>query len=522
MTRAGDGEAVRARFSAGAMRRNVVYFGITKLASAGLGFPILVLVTSNLPRVEFGLYILLTNFARLLTSLSLLGLDWSVFRYLPEFYSSGSAAALRRLMAICIGLRSAVLCLLALVLLVAAAPVAALLGAPEAAGPLRLYVVVLVADGIAEFVRSNVFAALLRQGYQLVSQVVRSAVHLAILSGLVLFGTSAVTLRNVILSEICGATLGLLLVIVQLLMLDRRHAQELGAGAGRTMRRIRDLLRFGFSQYLNDLIRLLGDAPLVSVVGAHLVGLGGLAAFGFARNLSVQIHRVLPSENFVSLVWPKVIASYTATRRFDDLVRQSSLVMKLSNAMLASIVCLFVVYGRPIVDLLSGGKYGSSHALMLIFLVWLFAMSQRILLDAIATTIERLQALRLGAIAMAIVTVPVAALLAWLGLGAFALAAGIVIGLGTSVAVAWWQLWRFGFRIPFDTRGHLRITGTSLIAIAAGLIARTLLPDDLAGLVAGAAVIGLGFLGGLLLLRPFDAAERQILERFVGRRLPLL
>jgi O-antigen/teichoic acid export membrane protein len=514
--------SVPSRYSVGAMRRNAIYFAIAKLASAGLGFPILILVTSNLPAVAFGLYILVTNFARLLTGLSLLGLDWVVFRYLPERYTSGSAASVRRLMGACIGLRGAVLGVLGLALLLAAGPVAALLGAPEAARPLRLYLVVFFADGVAEFVRSNVFAALLRQGYQLVSQIVRSAVHLAILSALVLVASTPLTLHGVILSEICGSTIGLLVVVAQLVILDRRHAREIGVQEGRAMRNVRELLRFGLSQYLNDLIRLLGDAPLVSVAGAHLVGLDRLASFGFARNLTLQIQRFLPSENFISLVWPKVIVSYSVSRSFQGLVRQSSLVMKLSNTALALIFCIFVVHGRLITDLVSGGRYGHSYALLLVFQLWLFAQSQKILLDAIATTVERLQALRLGAAAMAVVTVPAVVLLAWLGLGAFALAVGLVFGLGTSIAVAWWRLWRFGFRIPFDIQGHLRILGAALGAIAVGLLLRAALPDGLVGLVIGGGGVAIAFACGIRLLRPFAAEERDTIERFVGRPLYIL
>jgi O-antigen/teichoic acid export membrane protein len=517
-----ESASVASRYSVGSVRRNAIYFAIAKLTSAGLGFPILVLVTSNLLPVEFGLYVLVTNFARLLIGLSLLGLDWVVFRYLPELYTSGSATSVRRLMGTCIALRSAVLGVLCLILLLAAAPVCALLGAPDAAGSLRLYLVIFVADGIAEFVRSNVFAALLRQGYQLVSQILRSAVYLVILSALVLLGTSPLTLRGVIVSEICGSTLGLLLVIAQLAALDRRHAREMAGREGHVTRGLRDLVRFGLSQYLNDLIRLLGDAPLVSIAGAHLVGLNSLASFGFARNLSLQIQRFLPSENFISLIWPKIIVSYSVSRSFDGLVRQSSLVMKLSNTALAAILCVFVVYGRFIVDLVSGGKYGHSYALLLVFQLWLFVQSQRILVDAIATTVERLQALRLGAAAMAVVTVPVVVLLAWLDLGALALAIGLVVGLGTSVGVAWWRLWRFGIRMAFDVRGHMRIAAAAAGAIAFGMILRSALPPGLVGLAIGGSAIGLAFAGGIRLLRPFGAEERESIERFVGRSLFIL
>src|SRR6185369_13788052 len=101
---------------------------------------------------------------------SLLGVDWAAFRYLPESYASGSVAAMRRLLVTFVGHRAVVMVVLAIAFLMAATPICALIGSPGSENALRLYLIVFLADGIAEFIRANVFAALLRQGYQLVSQ----------------------------------------------------------------------------------------------------------------------------------------------------------------------------------------------------------------------------------------------------------------------------------------------------------------------------------------------------------------
>src|SRR5258708_14316300 len=90
--------AAMRRAAPAAMRRNAIYFAAAKVASAGLGFAILVLVTRSLTPLQFGVYVVMSNFARFVAGLSLLGVDLAAFRYLLEFYVSGSVAALLRML----------------------------------------------------------------------------------------------------------------------------------------------------------------------------------------------------------------------------------------------------------------------------------------------------------------------------------------------------------------------------------------------------------------------------------------
>jgi O-antigen/teichoic acid export membrane protein len=511
------------RYSRKAVRRNMVYFALGKVFSAGLSFAILGLVATKLSYLDFGIYVLVVNFGRMIITMSYLGIDWAAFRYLPQFYAASNAAALRRLLATLIGLRAAIVLLLAAVGILLASPLSDLVGAPNSADALRLYFAVVIADAIGEFVRLKIFSALLRQGFQLVSQLTRSAVHVAILLVLTRLSAGEIPLSLVIESEICAAMLSLVVVAAQLWLLDRQHTRDFSAAPGEgVLPGIRALLRFGFYQYVNDVIVLLGEGPTVSVIGANFVGLSGLAMFGFARNLAQQLQKVMPAENFIYLVWPKLILSYSVSRGFDQLMRHTMLVVKLSNIILAAAICALVVYGREVAEIFSGGKFGDAYGLVLVFAAWLFAQSQCIAVYVIATTVERVDALRFASLATAITTVPVALALLALGLGPYALAAALVAGQVAYVAVACWRLGRAGYRVFLDVKGHGRILIAAVAGLAAGLAIKALLPPGLPWLVVGGATIGLVFAIAIRLLRPFDLDERRTLERFVGRPIPLL
>lgn len=509
------------RSSPAAMRRNAAYFLVAKVTSAGLSFAILVLVTRSLTPIEFGTYVLVSNFARLVAGLSLLGVDWAAFRYLPQYYASGSAAVLRLLLVTFVGSRSVVVLSLSVILFLAAPLVASLMGSPESVGALRLYLIIFLADGIAEFVRTSVFGALLRQGYQLISQLVRSAVNLALLGAMAASG-GRIGLLLVIESEICAALLALLVAAAQLVILDRQHGRELAANNAETMPSRVALLRFGLTQYSNEVIQMLGDGSTVLVIAAHVVGLNNLALFGFARSLALQIHRFLPAENLISLVWPKVIMSFSATRSIERLARQTTLVLKLSNTVLAVVICVFVLYGREIAATISHGKYGDAYGLLLVFMIWLFVQSQRVVITVVASTVERVDMLRLPSLGTSVVTIPAVLLLAALGFGAYALAMGLVIGVSVYMSLAWGQLWRLGYRISIDIPGHLRIVGAALATLAVGSAIASILPAGLTGLIVGAVLVCLIYAVSIRLFRPFDRGERQTIERFIGRPVLLL
>ena len=62
----------------------------------------------------------------------------------------------------------------------------------------------------------------------------------------------------------------------------------------------------------------------------------------------------------------------------------------------------------------------------------------------------------------------------------------------------------------------------NVAAIAVGFGMKAIVPHGLTSLAVAMVVTGLAFVAGICLLRPFDADERQTIERFVGRPVPLL
>ena len=260
---------------------------------------------------------------------------------------------------------------------------------------------------------------------------------------------------------------------------------------------------------------------MLTMLVAPLIGMSALAIFGYARSLTRQFSRMLPSHLFMGLLRPKLIAGYALDGSFASLNRRVVLTLKASNCAFAAGLAVVVTYGEPLLGHLSGNKYGSAYGVLLLLLLGLAVTNAQRLLAVVVNTLERSDFVRRASLGL-LVVLPLAAVLAWLGMGAYGLALAMLGGEVLFVILIIRQMRRIDRDLAFDGAGHARIAGAFLVACSVGLLLAGVLPERLDADLVGVAGTLLAFLASIRALRPFDRSEREAIERLLGRRLVLL
>lgn len=145
------------------VRRGLQHFLIGKIVSAVAGFIAMVLVVRALPVPEFAAYSVLVALIEVFTALSGMGLSHVILRYVPELFNAGRLASLRQVVAVALGLRSAVLVGLLLLTLLLAQPLADLLGLADMVSAFRLFLLVVGLRSTSHFL-SQILESTLNQG----------------------------------------------------------------------------------------------------------------------------------------------------------------------------------------------------------------------------------------------------------------------------------------------------------------------------------------------------------------------
>ncbi|MDO9139856.1 MAG: hypothetical protein Q7U38_05970 [Methylobacter sp.] len=363
------------------LRRNAWQFLTGKAASALLTFLILLWLVRLLKVDEYGVYVTLVAEMELGIALAGIGLSWLSGRYLPEYRLHAPGRALAKL---CYQL----LLWQALALLTFIALLFALLDnyltwaeLTRFYTPTLVYLGVLLIEGLGRFLREALLVPLTLQGAARWSMILRQSCFLSLIAGLDHLGLS--TLLPIVWMELAASMLGLILAFGLL----RRHLNSLYAGTGQLNWLPPPLSaqwRVAIRMYLNHLLTLTYSPQVFTTLIQYTVGLEAAALFGFLRNLQEQAGRYLPSTLMLSIIMPKLVASFVSGGGPAELNRNANLAGKLSLFTLMPLVALSALAGDPLVSLLSGGRFTNSGWLLLGFMVALIPLSQRVLIESVA------------------------------------------------------------------------------------------------------------------------------------------
>ena len=500
------------------LRRNTIIFAFGRVVNSGLTFVTFVLLASKLPIQEFALYAWLLAFIRVSQWLSYFGVNVVAARYIPYYRTRLDSDALGSFVLSVVGCRIVLVLTFGGGFLLGSSYLLSILGSDEWSLPFKLFLLVFVAEAIAECLRSDVFGTLLRQLYVQVNLFVRNGVFISLL---LFFGYSnGFSIYTVIYCEIAATALAALLGIIQLGCILRNRARTIGVQLGKKPG-WRNIVEFAANNYVNDVLQLSGSGQVLILLGSHLLSVSSLAAFGFAFRLSLQLERLVPVIVLQSLISPALFARYIEEGSFEKLNRQATLALKISNCVIAVGATIFIAYGRPILELLSAGKYTDTYYLMLVLGLFVTIRVQKRVLTLVINALERPAILRRASVALLLVP-PAAVFLAITGAGPLGFATAMVVGELVFVAATLRQLRKEGFDYTFDHDGHARIGASMLCAalVAFGLV--ELLPMGASWDLLGIVVTAIVFAVGVRAFRAFNDRERRVLERLVGRRIYVL
>ena len=386
-------------------RRNTIIFAFGRVVNSGLTFVTFVLVASKLPIQEFALYAWLLAFIQVSQSLTFFGVNQVAARYIPYYRTRLDSDALGSFVLGVVGCRIALVLTFGGLFFLGTPYLLAILGSQEWSLPFKLFLLVFVAEAIADFVRSNVFGALLRQPYVQANLFVRNGVFISLLF---FFGYSnGLSIYTVIYCEIAATALSALFGVIQLAYFLRNRTRTVGVQQGKKPG-WRNIVGFAANNYVNEVLQWSGKGQVLILLGNHLLSLSSLAAFGFAHRFSLQLERLVPVNMLLSLIRPKLFARYSEEGSFEKLNRRAILTLKISNCVIAAGAVIFIAYGRAILQVLSAEKYTDTYYLMLVLVILMTIRVQSRVLTLVINALERPAILRRASLALLLVP-PIAA-----------------------------------------------------------------------------------------------------------------
>lgn len=487
-------------------RRGLIFFAAGKLASALLGMALLVLMVRRLEPTAYGGYVAALALAELFYLVTGLGLSTVAQRYVAEFRLRAPADEFTRFLRQQFTRRqwhSLAGCLAVL----AAWPWAMAwtsLGLPLSQAPLLL---LLLAGWAASSFLDEVLGATLLQGLAQLLAILRNLARL--LAVLVLSARGEFTLVGLLWAEAGIVTVSSMAGMWRVLHWARHSPSAAGAEAGFRPSDMDAVCRRFY------MVQLVGQAYGINVIKLLLTRLQGVAqtaAFGVAQSIADMLRNYMPAQLLAGWIRPLMVARYVAHRDIDQLCLVANLAFKANLFGLLPLLALFATLGDALISRLSAGRYEHMGPLLAVLVLGLILQSAHLLMTMVTLTIEA-SAANIRATMLSALSLP---LLGWLVYrhGAHGAAWAGVVAETVWVGSAFWWLRGHGHRLWLDGRGTARLLVAGMVSGLAGALAQHWgLP-----LPAAAVLLGAVFLGSVLLLNPANAAERQLISRFMGRR----
>ncbi len=294
-------------YGVGRLRRGLVHFAVGKSVTALLGFASFALLAIVLPVQDYGVYVTLIATLDLMVVMSTFGVDWVAVRFIPEYRTRSMGAQLRRFVAVLVAIRIASLGAGAFIWWLALGVFLSFFRIEEWHAAATLYVFVLLSEGLARFLRDHVLDSLLLQGLSQLSLVARGATIVVVLTYFASLGEPP-PLMAVAQLELAGSLFGLALAAIGTVRYLYR-SREVVANAGEWTPPDRTAMaRLAWHSYASFIVGLPYGTQALMMLASRMLGITGAAVFGFARNLSEQVKRYMPSSLFVGLIRPAIIA----------------------------------------------------------------------------------------------------------------------------------------------------------------------------------------------------------------------
>lgn len=498
-------------------KRSLGHFAIGRILSALVGVGFLLLLVRVLERESYGIYIALFAAFEIIQLAATPGGYAFVFRYLPELRSNYSGRELARVTTKLVGYRFATLLLAAFSVWLFRSDISQLAGFPIEESVISVFALVIVFEGMARFV-DMVFESLLSQGYAQVSILFRNGIKLSVLAIASDLGSNEIDLSGWLTYEAMTSAVGALLSCILLLRRIRPERQSEKLEDDKLA--FNRIAGFCAPTYLSQVTYIASGTEMVKLLVSKLIGASTTAAFGFAALLAGTIQRYLPSFLLIGWVRPLLITAKNEGKGYVALVELSGVIVKLNLLVLSPICVVLIVGGSVIVDLISGGKLPDSLPFIYFFLVLIFAQTIRSVVSLLGVALEvgsgSLKATLISLIGLS------GGVIFYPEFGSWALCGGLLAteAIWTLAMVFYLRAHGMYYKLPF--RSILKFLFCVILSAAGGLLFIQVFSDyfaDSISIFISAAASAIVCLLTLMLARPFNGRERELINRMLPMKL---
>ena len=180
---------------------------------------------------------------------------------------------------------------------------------------------------------------------------------------------------------------------------------------------------------------------------------------------------------------------------------------------LAALIASCATFGSPLLDLVSEGKYTTSHILALSLFLSLIPMNHRFILSSLANILEQPRSIFLGSLTF-LLAGPLAYLLLVSDLGSLSIALSLMITSLLYNIVVTHSLREKGFPYTIDLAGMVRII---IISLSTVLLTLPILSQKpvLLHVLFNCFITGLSFAIITYLFSPFSDREKQLIVQLI-------
>ncbi|MDP1559155.1 MAG: oligosaccharide flippase family protein [Nitrosomonas sp.] len=502
-------------YSIAALKRSAVHFLTGKAASALLTLVTLLWLVRLLAVEEYGVYVILVAGMELALAITSFGLPWVAARYLPEFRLHASGKLLVHFVWQVIARMGLFLVAGALLLFMAAPWLMPSLELAQYTDMARLYLLVLLLEGLGRRIRENILGSLMQQRQAQISLVARNLALLLLLLLGVVAAQGVVYLHHVVLAELAASALGAALALHSLVRHLHVHRDLSGQG-GWQPPNWPDMWRVARHMYFSQLVTLTYSPQVFVFLIQRYLGVEATALFGFLRSLYMQICHYLPAKLLFGLIRPKLVASYVGAGGMGELTHNANLAGKLSLFVLMPLVLFAWLAGGELLNLLSGGKFNQAGYYLAGLLLALIPLSQQQILATVAVASDNSHLSSWGS-SLGMLALPLAYWLFEADQGLWGPIVAIIVSQilfnATIIAV----LVRTTTYRP-DAIGFFKLIAAALAGFV--LMQSLAMPvHGWSGLLVMAALAGGLFLLAAYFLKPFRVEERARLNRLLNRKI---
>jgi O-antigen/teichoic acid export membrane protein len=372
-------------YNSSRIRQSLIHFITGKAFTAISTLSVMLLLARALPKADYAVVITVEAIVTLTGMAASFGINQTLLRYIPELRVENNGLALYRLIRNAIISRAWVFGL-AIIGLAAAGPwLAEWL---HFSGRISLLPLFLIAGwtSLMWFLVAQVMESLMWQKTSQYTIAITAALRLTLLG--ISYSQGEADLERVVWIEVITHNLTLIMLLLGTWYNQRQDPYRLKGNLSWFHDNKKRISRYALHGYGFSLSSLLYGSHSNRAISARFLSSSAMGDYGFADSLTNLFRRFLPSALLIGFIRPLYFARYTETNQLHDLERMANLIFRINLVFLGMAALTLIFFGKPVLDILTSGKYGDTVYLVSAMLGVLALESLRMQYVLLCQTIE--------------------------------------------------------------------------------------------------------------------------------------